>query len=412
MTKIVLLRRAASPGVQYSFPKQHPWIYPVIMHPRSSSGAAPQGWQNAKLILIDWSHVGLKFAEQRLGTWEVDVQIFNVMSQSSMYLFHPNITIWILQFPSPFASRQTRFKFFPFICAMPTTTVDPPNPSTPMAWLPPEIAELHTLQLYIAVGSLAVSKLILKFSRFRSNPIIRFSCGTSFYIFLKIILWWQRSDLTSHLLSTLSQGVQHSVPDARDLNEMNRLSGLAYVLSFVIVESVPFSLPVKGFYLCTNSNFSCTNWQLQLHASSRFFARHCCALYRPSPGLPCRRSLYGQKIRRRFLWSVLACLSGQFYRCVYNGKRHANRKHSVLRRGHVPDKSDTQCDWTYCPWHIDFHGNGMGFYEGLVHKDQCGKFLQHYSSRKASSCILQVTLTGWAALFSVIIVLVVRMTRR
>jgi len=39
------------------------------------------------------------------------------------------------------------------------------------------------------------------------------------------------------------------VPDARDLNEMNRLSGLAYVLSFVIVESVPFSLPVKDLLM-------------------------------------------------------------------------------------------------------------------------------------------------------------------
>ena len=257
MTKIVLLRRAAPPGVQYSFPKQHPWIYPVVMHPALSAQAQGPRHRVGKMRnwfwLIDrmWdlNLAHLPNIGQRLGTWEVDVQIFNVMSQSSMYLFHPNITIWILPFPSPFASRQTRFKFFTFICAMPTTTVDLPNPYTPMAWLPPEIAEIHTLQLYIAVGSLAVSNLVFKFSRFTWNPITRFSCGTSFYTFLKIILWWQRSDLTSHLLSTLSQGMPNPVPDARDLNEMNRLSGLAYVLSFVIVESVPFSLPVKDLLM-------------------------------------------------------------------------------------------------------------------------------------------------------------------
>ena len=35
--------------------------------------------------------------------------------------------------------------------------------------------------------------------------------------------------------------------DAQDLNEINRLLGLAYVLGLVIVESVPFALPIKGF---------------------------------------------------------------------------------------------------------------------------------------------------------------------
>ena len=40
------------------------------------------------------------------------------------------------------------------------------------------------------------------------------------------------------------------------MNEINRLSGLAYILGFVIVESMLFSFPSK--------NFSCTNWQLRL----------------------------------------------------------------------------------------------------------------------------------------------------
>jgi len=31
-------------------------------------------------------------------------------------------------------------------------------------------------------------------------------------------------------------------PEVRDLNEINRLSGLAYVLGLVIIESVPFPL--------------------------------------------------------------------------------------------------------------------------------------------------------------------------
>ena len=39
---------------------------------------------------------------------------------------------------------------------------------------------------------------------------------------------------------------------------------------------------------------------------------------------------------RRFLHPVLACLSGQFYCCVYGRSRHANRKHSVLRGGQFP----------------------------------------------------------------------------
>ena len=54
-----------------------------------------------------------------------------------------------------------------FIWAMSTTTIDLPNPYTPMAWLRPEMAGKHALQLYAAVGSLAVRKLILKVSRFR-----------------------------------------------------------------------------------------------------------------------------------------------------------------------------------------------------------------------------------------------------
>jgi len=167
----------------------------------------------------------------------------------------------------------------------------------------------------------------------------------------------------------------------------------------------------KRIYLYTNSNSSCTNWQLQLHPSSQLFVRCCSALHRPSPRFPCRCSLYEQQIRHRFLRSVLACHSGQFYCCVYGRSRHANRKHAVLRRDKVPDRVDTRRDWTYCPWHIDFHCDDMGFYEELVHRNRCGQRLGHYRSRKVSSCILQVTLARWATLFSVIIVLVVRMTR-
>ena len=50
---------------------------------------------------------------------------------------------------------------------MSTTTVDIPNPYTPMAWVPPEWEMRLRGQLYVAVGSLAVSKLILKVGRFK-----------------------------------------------------------------------------------------------------------------------------------------------------------------------------------------------------------------------------------------------------
>jgi len=103
-----------------------------------------------------------------LAKSEIGILIGLIDRMWDLNLFHPNITIhWILPFPSPFASRQTRFKFFTFIWAMSTTTIDLPNPYTPMAWLRPEMARKHALQLYAAVGSLAVRKLILKGSRFR-----------------------------------------------------------------------------------------------------------------------------------------------------------------------------------------------------------------------------------------------------
>jgi len=50
---------------------------------------------------------------------------------------------------------------------MSTTIVAVPNPYTPMAWVPPDMARRLTVQLYAAVGSLAVSKLILKVNHFR-----------------------------------------------------------------------------------------------------------------------------------------------------------------------------------------------------------------------------------------------------
>jgi len=54
----------------------------------------------------------------------------------------------------------------------------------------------------------------------------------------------------------------------------------------------------------------------------------------------------------------------------------------------------------------------MGFYGERVHGREFEKCLRRYGSRKASSCILQVILARWAALFSVIIVLVARVTQR
>ena len=68
---------------------------------------------------------------------------------------------------------------------MPTTIPGIPNPYTPMAWVSPDMAAELTIQLYAAVGALAVTNLALKVSQF--NPIFRFSYGTSFYIFLKIM---------------------------------------------------------------------------------------------------------------------------------------------------------------------------------------------------------------------------------
>jgi len=52
----------------------------------------------------------------------------------------------------------------------------------------------------------------------------------------------------------------------------------------------------------------------------------------------------------------------------------------------------------------------MGFYDLLAHGTQYEKFFQRWGFRKASSSILQVTLAGWTALFSVIIVLIARIT--
>ena len=54
----------------------------------------------------------------------------------------------------------------------------------------------------------------------------------------------------------------------------------------------------------------------------------------------------------------------------------------------------------------------MGLCEERVHGNQYGKFLRHYGSREAPSCLLQVTLARWAVLFSVIIIPVARMIQR
>src|SRR5438270_10334488 len=105
--------------------------------------------------------------------------------------------------------------------------------------------------------------------------------------------------------------------------------------------------PRKRICLYINSNFSCTNWQLRLHPSTQFFVRCCSALHRPSPRFSSRRSICEQQIRCRFLRSVLACLCGQFYCCVYGCSRQANWKDSVLPREQAPETIDTQCDWAH-----------------------------------------------------------------
>ena len=160
----------------------------------------------------------------------------------------------------------------------------------------------------------------------------------------------------------------------------------------------------------TNSNFSCTNWQLRLHPSSQLPVHCCSALHRPSPRFPCCRSISKQQICRRFLRSVLACHSGQFYLCVYGRSWHAYRKHSVLRWDKIRHTVDIRCGWSLRPWWVDFRGDDMGPYEEFIHWSQCEKFLENYGSRKASSCVDQITLARWAVLFSVIIVLVARIT--
>jgi len=55
---------------------------------------------------------------------------------------------------------------------MSTTIAHIPNPYTPMAWLPPDIARSLTLQLHVAAGALAVSNHILKVTRVGLTPYL------------------------------------------------------------------------------------------------------------------------------------------------------------------------------------------------------------------------------------------------
>ena len=257
---------------------------------------------------------------------------------------------------------------------MPTTITGIPNPYTPMAWVPPVIAKRLTLQLYAAVGALAVSNLTLKVSP--SNPMFRFSHGTFFYTFLKIILCWKRtrSGLTDHLVFTLLQGMRKFCPwHSRYERHKQAIRTSPCAQSRYRPKSVVLT-PSKDSLL-TKSNFSCTNWQLRLHPSCRFSVHYCFALHLPSPCFPCRRPLQKQQICHRFLRSVLACRSGAIYCCAYGRIGHANRKHSLLRPVKFQAIRDNWCDYSCCPWHIDFRGDDIGFCEELVHGNQYEKFL-------------------------------------